>query len=89
MKGPAVRAAPLLHLDVRPPGHLWSNFADGRITAKSDCPYITLKTMTKPLDHQNRGIFAQLLIDMGAAGKGRNQLGINRQYCIVIGESSF
>ena len=61
MKGKAVPVAPLLHLDVRPPGHLWLNFADGRITAKSDCPYITLKTMTKPVETQNRGISARLL----------------------------
>ena len=61
MKGKAVPATPLLHLDVRPPSHLWSNFADGRITAKSGCPYITLKTMTKPHPQQNRGITARLL----------------------------
>src|SRR5690606_10869468 len=36
-------------------------FDCGRITDKSDCPYITRTTMTKPQDQQNSGIFARLL----------------------------
>src|SRR5690606_20992531 len=33
----------------------------GRITDKSDCPYITRTTMTKPQDNENSGIFAVIL----------------------------
>lgn len=36
-------------------------FDCGRITDKSDCPYITPTTMTKPQDHQNSGIIARIL----------------------------
>src|SRR5690606_10261152 len=36
-------------------------FDRGRITAKSDCPYITRATMTKPLQYENRGITARIL----------------------------
>lgn len=36
-------------------------FDCGRITDKSDCPYITGATMTKPQDYQNRGISARML----------------------------
>lgn len=53
--------APFSTLDVCPPGRLWSTYDRGRITAKSSCPYITLKTMTKPHPHENRGITARLL----------------------------
>src|SRR4051794_10623449 len=61
MKGFDRHGRTLLSLDVCPPGHLWFGFYRGRITVKSDCPYITRATMTKPLDHQNRGITARLL----------------------------
>ena len=36
-------------------------FDCGRITDKSDCPYITRATMTKPHPQQNSGIFARVL----------------------------
>jgi drug/metabolite transporter (DMT)-like permease len=36
-------------------------FDRGRITAKSDCPYITKADMTKPLVAENHGLIARLL----------------------------
>jgi drug/metabolite transporter (DMT)-like permease len=52
--------APANLLDVCPPGRVVGYYR-GRITDKSDCPYITKTPMTKPQTDQSRGMFAGLL----------------------------